>query len=366
MHNKDASLEKEIVKHHYSEQKYNLYKNRVIAYCVFLLCSLSLCLYLGFNIVKKEEIKPVNYSDTGVVDYRVYLKENEFYTENFLPKGKSYITSLIDYVEVNYNYVFSISEITDMSFDYKILADLIIENSANDKELYRNQYTILDTKNKNLRGSNELVINEKFQLDYGYYNQLANKFRSSYGIDTNSYLKVYLNVDKKTSDTVKYKISENSNITEITLPLSEKAIEINIDSNSNNSNNQVTTDDKYHINFINIILFIIFLLLSLLFIKIIIKSAIKMSSKRSTYDKYIKKILKEYDRLVVETRNVINLKEYNIINVSKFSELLDVRDNLKIPIIYYCYLEHIKGMFYVKNDNDVYLLPVSVDNIEND
>ena len=89
-----------------------------------------------------------------------------------------------------------------------------------------------------------------------------------------------------------------------------------------------------------------------------------MNKKRSEYDKYISKILKEYDRLVVETKTVLNINDFNKIKVSKFSELLDVRDNLKLPINYYCLTEHEKGIFYIKNNDDMYVLYVSIDNIE--
>ena len=52
----------------------------------------------------------------------------------------------------------------------------------------------------------------------------------------------------------------------------------------------------------------------------------------------------------------INLTDYNVIEVSKFTELLDVRDNLKMPINYYNIAKHEKGIFYIKNNDDIYLL----------
>ncbi len=80
--------------------------------------------------------------------------------------------------------------------------------------------------------------------------------------------------------------------------------------------------------------------------------------KNTKYDKFVNNILKEYDRLIVETNTDIDLKKYNIIEIKKFTELLDVRDNLKCPILYYCITKHYKGMFYIKNNNDIYLLIV--------
>ena len=39
-------------------------------------------------------------------------------------------------------------------------------------------------------------------------------------------------------------------------------------------------------------------------------------------------------------------------------ELLDVRDNLKMPIIYVNIVKHQKGLFYIKNDNDIYMITI--------
>lgn len=353
--------------YHYSEEKYNLYKNRIIAYSIFLVLSVTLCVFLSFGIVKKEEIKETKYSDTGVVDYKVYLKENEFYTEPYLEKNKSYITNLIDYIDVNYNYIFKIDNITDVSFKYRVIGKLIIENDGGNTKgpLLEKEYVIIDSKEKELNGTNELVINEKFQLDYSYYNQLANKFRSVYGVDTISNLKVYLEVTKNSPASSSYDIHETSNMDEVVIPLSEKAIEIPINTKDNNSSKILPSSITFNVNYYIIGLLALFGLFSIYFIRIIIKSYQKLITKRSEYDRYVKKILREYDRLVIETKTLLNLSEFNLIRVEKFTELLDVRDNMKLPINYYCIKEHEKGMFYIKSNNDIYILYIDLNNIEN-
>ena len=53
-----------------------------------------------------------------------------------------------------------------------------------------------------------------------------------------------------------------------------------------------------------------------------------------------------------------DLNQFEVIKISKFTELLDVRDNLKLPIMYYVVAKHHKSYFYIKKDNDIYLLTV--------
>ena len=44
--------------------------------------------------------------------------------------------------------------------------------------------------------------------------------------------------------------------------------------------------------------------------------------------------------------------------VKNFNELLDARDNLKLPIIYLNTIPHHEGLLYIINDKNIYLLQV--------
>ena len=358
------------IAHHFNEEKYQICRARMIIYSVLLIIFLSLGIFLCHNLVKRIEISPIKYSDKGTIDYRVYLKENEFYTEEFLPKGRSYITNLINYIEVNYNYYFKIDDITNMNFDYSIIGELIIENNTNKKELLNKPYVLVDSKSKQLNGTNELVLNEKFKIDYETYNQLANKFRSSYGVDTNSYLKIYMKVKRNTIEGSPYtldKAKETIKINEMVLPLSEKAIEVNIDTPNNNPNtDELKFSDKQYINYTNLSFALLCVAISLYLIKKIRYTYKRMLRRRSIYDQYVNRLLKEYDRLIVVTKTLIDFRKYNIIKVPEFDELLDVRDNLKVPINYFCYVKHYKGIFYIKSDEDIYALFLSTEMLEKD
>ena len=106
---------------------------------------------------------------------------------------------------------------------------------------------------------------------------------------------------------------------------------------------------------------IILLVLSLIPLIKGIKLINKLGSNKTDYDKFISKILKEYDRLVAETKSLPLFDKYNIMEINGFNELLDVRDNLKIPIMY-VKINSEKCCFYVKDGKVLYIYYVkSVD-----
>ena len=355
--------------HHFNEEKYQLCRSRMIIYSVFLAIFLSIGIFLCHNLVKRIDVAPIKYCDSGSVDYRVYLKENEFYSEAFLPKGMSYPTTAIDYIEFNYNYIFNIDDLTNMDFDYEILGDLIIENNTTKVTALKNTYTLVDHKSKQLNGSNEIVINEKFKVDYTEYNTFANKYRTTYGVDANSYLKVYMKIKRNTIDGSKYTLDSGKDtiiLNQVNIPLSERQIEMKIDTQNNKTCEELKFSDKQYINYTNLSFALLCVAISLYLIKKIRYTYKRMLRRRSIYDQYINKLLKEYDRLIVVTKTLIDFRKYNIIKVPEFEELLDVRDNLKVPINYYCYIKHYKGILYIKNEDDIYALFLSSEMLEKD
>ena len=49
-------------------------------------------------------------------------------------------------------------------------------------------------------------------MDYVYYNNLANRFRSKYAVNTNSYLDVYLVVNEKSKENNTYDLNKESRV----------------------------------------------------------------------------------------------------------------------------------------------------------
>lgn len=333
------------------------YGVRIFLYLILFLISFGTCLYFASKSFEKKKFNPINYTEKGAVDYKVYLNENNFYEQEYIEANKAYVASLIKNIDISFNYSFNIAAITNMDFNYKIIGELVIENNGGTRRYLEKNYSLLEEKEAKLQNNNIINIKENLKIDYDYYNKLANSFRSTYGVDTNSYLNVYLEVNSKTSESLNYKINEVNRIP-LKIPLSERAIEINFDSNNQNVTKYVIPTGKiiFHLKYliIEIVLFVIASICFIIFIKYLVVSFKKVTK----YDKYINKLLKEYDRLIVETQTIIDMSKYNVIEVERFTELLDVRDNLKVPIIYFNIVKHEKGIFYIKDNDDIYLLTI--------
>ena len=328
--------------------------NIIIITILFALLMITLVVSVK---IKKKEI--VTYSEKSNIEYLVLLKDNNFYEQRYLEKNMAYVASLIDNIKINYNYVFEADKASDIEVDYKIVAKLIIASQYNNNIFFEKEYNLTEDKKEEITNQKQFIINEAVLIDYNYYNDLVNKFKTSYAVNTTSNLEVSLFVTEKNKETNSYDLSSQNKSTLI-IPLSEQEISINIQDKNINTQKVIISNSKIIIKdmkylIISIALLLIILIYIIIFNKTVIKKLIK---KPSDYDKYVSKILRGYDRIIVNVKTAPKLENYNVVEVENFQELIDVRDNTKEPIIYYVIVEHKKCIFYVINNEDLYLYVV--------
>lgn len=329
---------------------------------IIIVGSLIASLFMSFSITKTKRI---NYSNRSAIDYKVYLSDNEFYNEEYLNKGMAYVASLIDKISITFNHKFNSDIRSNIDFKSKVIAKLVISSQNNSKVFYENEYDISKEETSEMKNEDVHILNKEVVIDYDYYNDLANKFKSQYAVNTDSYLEVYLLVNEKNKDDNSYELNSEQKAS-LVIPLSQQEINIGLEEKNINEDKQVVfppeiviTDARF------IILDVILFILAVVFLARFMKKLTLISSKKSDYDKYVDKLLRGYDRLIVNVKTSPNFENYNVIKVESFDELLDVRDNVKEPIKYYVIIEHQKCEFFITNNDDLYLYVVKAIDIDN-
>lgn len=345
-----------------NKKLYFSYGLRAITFVLFFAIFFSISITLLVSSLNFQKEKYISYSEKSALDYKVNLKENNFYETPSLGKDMIYVASLIDSIDAFFDYDFDIDEKMDMDFTYNITAKLKITDEDGKDTYLEKDYILLNDKVVNMKDNNHIDINEKIKIDYGYYNSIASGFKQTYGVNSKSNLIVSLKVTKNNTDAL---ITNKLSNEIINIPLSERSINIKMDYVDINTNSSVITERDVKVdNVITIIFSIILLIISIYFALKFIRLIESTIVKKNKFDKYVKKVLRTYDRLIVESKTIIDFSNYEIIKVSKFEELLDVRDNLKLPINYYVVTPHQKAYFYIVSTN-IYLYTVKEVDLEN-
>ena len=339
---------------------------RIIFDIVLFVVLLALGIILLYKSLGFESEKIVKYSEKSNLNYKVYLQENDFYEEEYLDKDMIYVASLIDRVLVDFDYNFESEDKENIDFTYSIVAKLSITNPTGTKSYFDKSYTLLNEKTINMVNATGQSIKEQISLDYPYYNSLANSFKTQYGVDVDSKITLYMLINKKNTEESNF-ILDSSSVMNLVIPLSERSVDISLDYKDIDETSNIIKKQTMSIkDIIPFVLSGVFVILALIMMIKSMRNANSLRTKKSAYDKFVAKILKEYDRLIAESSTLLSFEGKEMINIGKFTELLDIHDNLQLPIMYYEEKEHELSYFYISHENVVYLFKVDVNNFENE
>lgn len=333
----------------------------LILFVISVIVSFQLIM-MSFSIISERTI---DYQEKSNIDYRVYLKENDFYDEEYLEEDMIYVSSLIKNIETDFKYNFNISEESNIKFNYNIVGKLLITDANGSKTFFEKEYVLLEDKEAQITNNTNIDIEETVKINYSYYNDLANRYRQQYGVNSKSDLIVSLNINKISTEE-KFQLN-NSSVMSINIPLAQNEVNIRIDSNELNNNSNVISKAMLEVtNIINIVIGIMVAFIAIILFVRVLRYMFIIIPKNSKYDKMLDRILKEYDRFIVETSTAPDEEHLKVVRVHKFIELLDVRDNLSQPIKYYNVTKHQKCVFYINYGDEIYIYTLKAVDIEED
>ena len=346
------------------------FKVLVLSILTFTLLTISIYLiYSSLNIKTVTNKTLLTYNENSNIDYKVYLKPNNYFTEPYLESGKQYISSIIDYIDINYKYALSASKDFNASYKYKIVATINAAykvDTNNVKQVWSKEYVLKESELINKDNYNNFIIDENIQINYDEYNTIINNFKKDYMLSVDSSLNVallvyvageYVPADKA------FNINETLNVE---IPLSQQTINIKSNFKENNNNN-IVQDYKVG-RFNNLFVFfsaIVMLIIGLIILTITIVLVIREDRKQSKYIKNLRKILHDYGDIIVEAKNAPELVKDKSIEVKSFNELVNAQIEVKAPIVFSEIKINEKGLFVLIDKETIYYYYLKAEDYNN-
>ncbi len=324
----------------------------------FLLIPAGILLLISLLMIKNSiqlsgKVINVGYSENGKSDYKVYLKENDYYDSKVLDSGMQYVANIINSINSKFNYEIHADENMDFNYKYKITGELIISDPVDSsKILHTKNYNLLDEKEEFI-SSNNFVINEDIDIDYDHYNSYVNSYKVDYGLAVDS--KLIVTMDIKVNGKYKDNNLDRNQKLQISIPLSEQTINIKKLSDDINESGNLSTPISANVK--NKLLFtlgIVILLIALSIIGLAVYLFLQ-NRKKNIYNITVNKILRDYDRIIVNGN--VELNENNIPNKiypETFQEMVDASQTLNSPILYYEVIKGEKCFFVIIKDDTMY------------
>ena len=301
---------------------------------IFVVCFFALTSF--FLFMNNNKTYYVSYHEDSNVDYKVFLKENNFFSNNYLGSNNQYIASIIDYITADFDYQLNVdSDNIDYKYKYRIesVVEVIEENTKN------SLYHVTDdlVKEKILYAENQsfVTISESINIDYNQYNDLIKKFINIYDledVESNLIINMYVDVLGECED---LEDGSTNSVVSLTIPLTTKTIAIDIGYDLLDEGNEsfMACKKADSIYYIYLVITIIFSLIAILLIISLVKYVIITRTAETIYERELKKILNNYKSYIQKINNDFDLEGYQILKVDTFADMLEIRDTIQEPIL---------------------------------
>jgi hypothetical protein len=331
-------------------------KNFVIILTIIMSAFILITISNIFKLKQTKQSDSITYNSSASLTPSVCLINNAFLPSECTTDQRSFVSSLIEKININFNMKFSASDLLqNNNYTYKIEAETIASEKGDATKIVYDNTDLLLSDNINQSNINNYNISKDVTIDFPKYNALITNFKKDYvlALDSKLIIKATI-VNNGSYKMVEEPISYDSTIS-MTIPLAEQTV--NIDYSKNNySNNDTLYSNQTSQEFIkqnakvNILYRIDIVIIALMLILII-----RLIPRQNAYHKKINKILKEYDRAIAITNNLPSLRGLKVIEIASFEELLDVKDNLEKPILFYENKSHEWASFIILHYEEAYV-----------
>lgn len=300
---------------------------------IFAISSANFLKSLSKKDITNTEEKIYTYKNEYKSDYTVNIKNNQFITDSTLPSGQTYVSDLVNSLDMNINYTYTASEKTNMKYNYKI--DAVIAGSYTDNG---QSYVVLN-KTYNLKTSDEIETNgdikidENININYDKYHQEVKNFKQSMGMALDSYLYIKLTVN--TATTVNHQEVKNEYVSNFSVTIGNKIAKIDSTSPDTKlgSLKQENTVKTSSLDITKLVISLVIMLISLYTIYYIAFKTKKYNTIRNEFKLELNRILKSCQDRIVIVKNKIETDDETIIDVNDFGELIKLSEELYKPIL---------------------------------
>ena len=346
--------------HQRKRQRWIMIQTIIIGVLVLGLLITSL-LYYKLN---KETY--VYYTEEGNVIHRAYLTDNEFYDDSYLNGSHAYLTSLIEKMTGDFTYKLKL-DASDVNFkySYKIEAQLVIAEKTSGTPIYNPIYELVPEQTVTKNG-NTLSIHELVDIDYNAYDALAKKFlEQSKTLESLTSQTLYVRMHVEVLG-MSEQFAENNTgeyVVELSVPLNAAVAKPSVSTSVPAAEQKILVrDDNAQAGFL--IAAIILGVLSLIAGAILAIYAYKTRDMHINYARKVQKIVSAYKSYIQKIRNPFDTDGYQVLYVDTFTEMLEIRDTLQIPVLMYENDDKTCTHFMIVSGSVLYVYEIKVEHYD--
>lgn len=297
----------------------------------------------------------VNYQIKQDIDYEVEYNDSKVIDDPSTELTDTYIQSLIKGIKASLDYEYKMDQIGQITYDYKVVGTLIfdylVSSDLENTEVRKKNYTFIDTVKVTQNDLSAVRLNDEVVIDYPKINQDVLDFREETKLPVSAYMDLVMtvNVTAITEDqTIK-----DTRVSSISIPFNSLAFSIkkNIAAPVEDTIKKYYEIDKFNLG--SVVTGIVLICISVTLFGLNFKFIFKIRN-RSKYEIDLERILKSNSDIIINLSTPIDDSDLNVVKVKTFNELLDLEDELRIPINFFELIPGQESEFTIIHNNVIY------------
>lgn len=318
---------------------------------IFTLIMITALLYL-YSIFRSKTVQEIlfDYQVKSNISYKVNLIDNEFIKEKYLPMEQVYITKLVDNISTNFDFQYNNQKINNSKYYYEIKGILVGSYRGDQSSTEKNAIWFeenLFKSSENQAIGNTFSINETISIKPLELFDRADSFQEKLGLPINAEYKLEMNVYLTMgADNIK-KVHKET----ISFPVTNNIFKINKNVSSQDKFSVSSQKEEIEIERTPLIISVLSLGISILMLIKLVKTKV---DKKSNYEKDVTQIFKAYGERIIMVENIAITPETKFISIVGFEELVELVNELNLPIL--CYQKEGINIswFFVIHDKIIY------------
>lgn len=298
---------------------------------VVLICLAVAVLICGTTANQLSQSSYVTYNERGSVEYQVYLKDNQFYKQEYLTADYAYIAVLVDHIQTQFNYSMRVDGRAEYEYSYYMDAQLLILDKDSGAALYDPVYTLVEpVSGKSTESALELT--QEISLDFHSYDAIAREYVTTYGLQNPTcqlVVTLHTVVDGTCPNVAdgqgKFDVS-------LTIPLNKSTLKAQ--TNTTVPKLKVMACSTRGAQLLKV-LTIVLGSVAVLWAVLLVVYVIRTRDRHINYARQVKKIMSSYKSYIQCIRDPIDTSGYQVLHLGTFTELLEIHDTLRLPILMY-------------------------------
>jgi len=333
-------------------------KRALLVLCIVAITIIFSCIIWELFTARYKDIEKVYYSynSTGSIDYKVYLKPNSMYGEEYLEKDRYYIFKFIDRVDMDFKYNYVANKTANLNVEYNVRAYLQGLHGNENEILWSKEYVLIPDKSFASENSTaEISVSLPVELDY--YSRVKEALYMESEVNAPVVLNVVFNIhttaqtDKGTIEDV---ISPN-----LSIPIGSTIIKMEGEPSVTGAN-RISETVKYRVPVNKGTVLLLAISAIIMIILTVFVGMAKTEAPPDAFEKQITAIFKEYGERLAGMEHTISYHFSDVINVSSIEDMVKIADEIGQPVFYYKVNsnEERKIEFFVFDNNRVYYMVI--------